>query len=293
MNIDLEERLIESMRHEAGGVILTSDVLGRATRRHRRRTTAIRTVSALGVAGLAGVLVAGLTSGGTTAPRPPAANQAQPVAMRLAGATAASDDISYRMRLRTGFASGPGPTYEGAFDPRTDTGYVRRPQDDSVTTELLINGTRYIGGEPPLRPLPADKGRGEKYGRYGQYSGKHDSLSLYAGTDPVLSAATPDPASLRKALRNATVTENPDGTMHFQYSTKWTAKFGHGSSTTTGDVTLDRDGRIAKVTTKTGWEATVPGKRGPQKGTATATLELFDYGTPVTVKRPKDVVPAS
>ncbi|MFI7072594.1 hypothetical protein [Micromonospora sediminicola] len=35
-----------------------------------------------------------------------------------------------------------GLTYEGAFDPKTATVYVRVPQDDSVTTELLINGTR-------------------------------------------------------------------------------------------------------------------------------------------------------
>lgn len=292
MNSDLEERLIDSMRHEAGGITLTSDVLGRATRRHRRRTTAIRATSALGVAGLAGVLVAGLTGGSTPVPGPSAVQPAS-VAMRLASATAASDDISYRMRLTTGSQSGPGVTYEGAFDPRTDTGYVRQPQDDSVVTELLINGTRYMGGERPLQPPPADKGRGEKYGRYGQYPGKHDSLSLYGGTDSVLGAATPDPASLRKALRGAKVTENPDGTMHFEYSAKYTSKTGHGSSTTTGDVTLDPDGRIAKVATRSTWEAVEQGKGGPQQGTSTATLELFDYGTPVTVKRPKDVVPAS
>ncbi|MEV6629796.1 hypothetical protein AB0M54_03470 [Actinoplanes sp. NPDC051470] len=47
------------------------------------------------------------------------------------------------------------------------------------------------------------------------------------------------------------------------------------------------------MATSTAWEAIIPSKGGPQKGTYAATLELFDYGTPVSVKRPKDVVPAT
>jgi hypothetical protein len=282
MTTDLEARLIETMRRDAEGITLTGDVLGRATRRHRRRATTIRATYALGAAGLAGALAAGLTAGGGTAPRPSVV-EAQPASMRLVHAAAASDNISYRMRLTTGVEGGD---YEGAFDPRTATGYVRKPQDDSVVTELLINGTRYIGGEPPLQKLPADKGRGEKYGRYGQYAGKHDHLSLYGGPDTVLGAAAPNPAALFKALRTATVTDNPDGSVHFEYA----EKSRDGSSTSSGDVTLDADGRIAKVTLTTAWQSTAKGEL--QQGTTTSTLELFDYGTKVSVKRPKDVVPA-
>jgi hypothetical protein len=180
-------------------------------------------------------------------------------------------------------------TYEGAFDPRTDTGYVRAPQHDSVTTELLINGTRYIGGEPPLGPLSPDKGPGETYGRYGQYPGKYDRLSLYGGPDTVLGAAAPDPAALFKALKNAdaTTTENPDGTLHFEYTTQ--SK--EGSTTTSGDVTLNADGRIAKVALTGTWQSTAKGRL--DTGTFAATLELFDYGVKVKVKRPTDVVPAN
>jgi hypothetical protein len=182
-----------------------------------------------------------------------------------------------------------GLTYEGAFDPRTDTGYLRQPQDDSVVTELLIDGTRYIGGEPPLGPLPPDKGPGEKYGRYGQHPGKHHGLSLYQGSGAALDAATPDPAALFTALKaaGATTSDNPDGTLHFTYATK----FELGSSTTAGDVKLDAQGRIAVVTLTRAWKSTAKGRT--DTGKSTATLELYDYGVKVTVKRPKDVVPTT
>jgi hypothetical protein len=208
----------------------------------------------------------------------------------LANAAAASDNISYRMRLTTGTQSGQGgETHEGAFDPKTATGYVRKPQDDSVMTELLIDGTRYIGGEPPLGPLPADMSPGETYGRYGQYPGKYDHLSLYGDPDSVLGAAAPDPAALFKALRNANATtrENPDGTLHFEYTTQ----FKYGSGTTSGDVTLNADGRIAKVALTNTWQTTAKGRL--DTGTLTATLELYGYGTEVKVQRPTDVVPAN
>jgi hypothetical protein len=294
MNTELEERLIRSMRHEVDGIALTSDVLGRATRRHQRRTAAIRIGYALGVAGLAGVLAAGLTVGDGGTPRQDAgkapAVRAEPASMRLANAAAASDNISYRMRLKTGTQAEPdGLTYEGAFDPKTATGYVRMPQDDSVMTELMINGTRYIGGERPLGTPPPDKGPGETYGRYGQYPGKHTRLSLYGGEATVLGAAAPDPAALFKALKDAkaTTSENPDGTLHFRY----TAKTQDGSSSTAGDVTLNADGRIAKVALAGTWQSTAKGRN--DTGSFTALLELSDYGLEVKVKRPTDVVPAS
>ncbi|MEK8108474.1 hypothetical protein NKG94_32780 [Micromonospora sp. M12] len=145
-------------------------MIQRGRRARRRRTTAlVGTTCALLALGVGTALTVPTDSpagrsGGTTQAGPPA--PASP-AMRLVSAAAASENISYRMRLTN---SGPGGlTYEGAFDPRSVTGYVRAPQDDSVMTELLINGTRYEGGERPLGPLPADKGPGETYGRYGQY----------------------------------------------------------------------------------------------------------------------------
>ncbi|MBM0207127.1 hypothetical protein JNW90_32115 [Micromonospora sp. STR1s_5] len=221
----------------------------------------------------------GVTAEASSAQREPASP-----AMRLASAITASKDISYRIRVSE---SGPGGrTFEGAFDPRTDTGYVRMPQDDSVMTELLISGTRYVGGEPPLVKLPRNSGLGEKYGRYGQYPGTYDRLSLYGSSDGVLGAAASDPEALLTALSSvsATITKNPDGTLHFEYGTQDK----HSSTATSGDVSLNGDGRIAKVVSTVAWQSTVKGRL--DKGTVTSTLELFDYGVEVTVKRPTDVV---
>jgi hypothetical protein len=192
------------------------------------------------------------------------------------------------MKVTTGTAQAPTLSVcEGAFDPMTATGYVRCPQDDSVMVELLIDGTRYMGGEPPLGALPPDKTPGgEVYGRYGQYPGKHDRLSY---GDPVLGAAAPDPAALFKALQqaNATVTQNPDGSYHFGYSTQTD----QGSTSTAGDVVLNADGRIAKVTVDGTWQSTVKGRL--DTGTFHTTVELSDYGLAVHVDRPADVVPAN
>ncbi|MBF9129718.1 hypothetical protein I0C86_12225 [Plantactinospora sp. S1510] len=293
MTTDIEEQLIAGMHQETAGVTLTSDVVGAARRRHQRRTVLLRATYAMGVLGLAGVTAAVLTVGGNgqpgpTAGPPPATSAAAPQ-LKLVAAVAASENISYRMRLATGDQSGRvGLTYEGAFDPGTRTGYVRSPQDDSVMTELLINGTRYIGGEPPLGELPPDKGPGEKYGRYGQYPGKHDRLSLYGDADTVLGAASPDPAALFAALKsaNATISETPDGRLHFEYATQSR----DGSTTTSGDVTRDAEGRIGKVALTGTWQSTAKGRL--DTGTFTATLELFDYGVEVKVERPTDVVMA-
>jgi hypothetical protein len=291
--MSIEDQLQESMRHRVGGIALTSDVLGRATRRHQSRTTKIKIGYGLGAAGLAGVLAAGLTlSDGPGVTRPPTAVQAEPASMILANAAVASDNISYRIRLRVGTL-----TYEGAFDPRTDTGYLRSPHDDSVLTEFLIDGTRYIGGEPPLGRLPADKAGGghEKYGRYGQYPGKFDRLSIYGGSDGVLDAASPDPAALFTALKkaDATTRQNPDGTLHFEYTRRLTqaATGTDGTTTTAGDVTLDAAGRITKVDLTASWKGTSKGRYGTS--TSTSKLELSDYGVVVEVKRPADVVPAT
>ncbi|WP_148307827.1 hypothetical protein [Actinoplanes friuliensis] len=275
MTTELEARLTESMHHQVDGLALSTDILDRATRRHQRRTTTIRIGYALGAAGLAGALAAGLSLGGGAA-EPPAVVQAAPASMRLANAATASDNISYRIHLKSGSRVG-----DGAFDPRTASGYFRVPQDDSVTTEIMVNGTRYIGGEPPLGKLPADKGRGEKYGRYGQYPGKHKSLSLFGNGDAVVGAAAPNPAALFKALSqaNATTSENPDGTFHFEYAT------------TTGDVALNSDGRIARMTLTTTWRSTAKGRL--DTGRFDTTIELSDYGLKVKVKRPADVVPTS
>jgi hypothetical protein len=291
MNADLEERLIESMHQRVDGIALSGDVLARATSRHQRRTTMTRVGYGLGVAGLAGVLAAGLTGGTGGAPSRPAAQppavQIVPAAMKLEKAAKASDKVSYRLRLKTSVGEPYGQTTEGAFDPKTSTGYLRTPHEDSVQTELLIDGTRYAGGEP-LPGGPPPDWHGETFSRYGRYPGKHKSF-LYWSTDAVLVKAGPDPGSLVKALKevDATTSENPDGTLHFEYGTS--SKDGWRKSA--GDVTLNGDGRIAKITLSTDSRYTAKGKT--HTGKFTDTLELFDYGLEVKVKVPTDVVPSN
>ncbi|GAB3169297.1 hypothetical protein FHX75_12628 [Micromonospora palomenae] len=289
-NLDdqLAHRLHDIVDGEPNSVPPMGALLDRGRRARRRRTTtmvsATCAVLALGVATAATVATTP-TSGrpGVTAEAPSRSEPASP-AMELVSAVTASENISYRIRLTN---SGPqGLTYEGAFDPKTATGYARVGQDDSVMTELLINGTRYEGAEPPPGKLPADKGPGERYGKYAQYPGKYDRLSLYADGSTVLGAAAPDPAALFTALKsaNATISDNPDGTLHFGYTTSEEK----GSTTTSGDVTLDGDGRIAKVVLTGTWQSTAKGRL--DKGTFGSTLELFDYGVAVKVERPTNVV---
>ena len=120
-------------------------------------------------------------------------------------------------------------------------------------TELLINGIRYIGGVRrgqgagrqgpgrdvrPIRPVPGQVRRTVPLRR-------RQRLRL---------PLTPDPGALIRALKSAkaTITENPNGTLHFAYGA--TQKM--GSTSATGDVTLDGDGRIAKVALTTTWQTT-------------------------------------
>ncbi|SCG61135.1 hypothetical protein [Micromonospora coxensis] len=290
----LDERLANGLHSLVDGEPDSTPPVGllleRGRRARRRRAGVVS--GTLAVLALGAIGTVSLVQPATVARPGGVAESAPGIAaprMKLASAVAASENISYRLRLTTATQWGPGQTYEGAFDPKTATGYVRAPQEDSVMTELLINGTRYIGGEPPLGALPPDKGpEHEKYGRYGQYPGKYDRLSLYGDPDTVLDAAAPDPAALFKALKtaNATVRENPDGTLHFAYA----MQHKDGSTTTSGDITRDADGRIAKVTLNGTWQSTAKGRL--DTGTSTATLELFDYGVEVKVKPPTDVVPA-
>ncbi len=203
---NLDERLADGLHGivdgEADSAPPVGQLLERGRRARRRRTSAVAG-STLAVLALAALGVAAVAQPESTAPDVTAGAaraQAQSPDLKLTSAFATSKDISYRIRLTTGEL-----VYNGAFDPATDTGYVKVELDDSVQTELLIKGTRYIGGERPKGELPADKeGPGEKYGRYGQYPGKHDQLSLYDAPGSVLGSASPDPRRCTRSSRRPT-----------------------------------------------------------------------------------------
>lgn len=284
MSIELEHHLSAAMQHEADGVDSPTDILVRATRNHRNHKTKMRIGYALGAVGLAGALAAGLTiTGSAQVPKasgPPSAS-AQTPALRLAAAATASGDTSYRVKVTTDSF-----VYEGAFDPARKTGYLKAANEYGFLVQLLIDGTKYEGTEPPADGVP-DHHDGEKYSRYGQYPGTFDHLSVEGG-EVSDAAATPDPTALMKALRDrdAIITENADGTLHFEYTVKRNG--GKSTSTTRGDVTLDTHKRIARVATTLTWSSTVKGRLDSGKGKL--TIELSDYGVPVKVQRPADVV---
>jgi hypothetical protein len=296
MNTRLEEQLSAAMSDATGGVGLKgADLLQRATRRYHRRALIARGAGVVAAAGLAGALAVGVSTvaGGQT--RSPAiaspSGTAQPAALRLAAAVSASDHLSYRVKVKDDTQS-----FEGAFDPATRSGYLRSPADGgAVLTELLVDGTRYVGTEPPPGSTPPQTGPGahEQYGRYGQYPGTFDRLSygMYgtaADDDSIRNiSATPDPADLFKKLRavNAKVSENADGSLHFQYSTYQDA---HNSSTTSCQVTLDAAKRVSEAVCSNEFRYNAKGR--DQTGHLTTTTDLFDYGVTVSVKRPADVV---
>jgi hypothetical protein len=302
MTTDLEDQLTAGMHQHVRDLTLTGDVLGRARRRYRRRSAVVRLGYGLGVIGVAGALAVGVTvaSGGTDpGGAPPVAGdrpgaKAQPPALRLANAAAATNDTSYRITVSQGgsatrdgapFGSSPmAVTWEGAFDPRTDTGYARSAFEWGVRTELVINGTRYVGTEPRADGAKPP-GEHEAYSRYGQYPGTYDRLSL-DDANSVLGTSSPSPTSLLETLRkvDAGVTEKPDGTLHFEYA----LANNDGKSFLRGDVTIDA-GRITKIAITGTWESTV--KRHLDQGEFSTTIEFADFGLPVTVERPADVVP--
>ena len=85
----------------------------------------------------------------------------------------------------------------------------------------------------------------------------------------------------------ATVTQTGARTYHFELARRG-ASNGLMSDIYAGDVTLDGDQRIAKVT----YVRTARAEKGGQVDTETSsvTVELSGYGMPVRVDKPADVI---
>lgn len=262
----LADRLHDLVDDEAGGPP-TEVLLARGRRARLRRRTVV--VSAALVVLTVGAGVASTVGSGPS--QPSAATDTQPATVRLAAAIAASDNISYRVRVT---ASPYGEPVEGAFDPATRTGYLNETSagGESVYYERLIDGVRYV----------SSSGSGDVWK---QYPGTHDRLAYDQALGGAASASA-DPAALFDGLRQAgaTITENSDGVFHFEV----TLDNGTPSGSLVGDVTLGADGRIASVT----YEETTHFTKGSLTETSAVavTVELSDYGTPVQVEQPTDVV---
>ncbi len=292
MTGDIEDQLIQGMRQEVAGVALTTDILGVA-RRYRRRAAVRRITYAAGVVGLAGALAVAVSVGGAGHPAPgtrqppvASADPANPrLNMRLASAVAATENISYKVKVTAGSKTDPGSwgTTEGAFDPAAATGYLNSSQPDggAVYYQRLVNGVLFVGSS------------GSKRWKQEPSNGRLEYVGALGGA--VGSSA--DPNQLFQALRelNATITQTGARTYHFESVRPYDDQYATGSAILVGDVTLDTDKRIAKVTYESTNKGQMkPGVKGGVAYTSTdvVTMELSGYGTPVKVERPTDVVVA-
>ncbi|OKI87586.1 hypothetical protein [Micromonospora sp. CB01531] len=312
MTTDLEDRLIDGMRDEVAGLAFTRDVLGDATRRHRRRTALHRTAYAAGVVGVTGALAAALTVGtgapaglrgapGPVAERPATAASPESPRMRLAAAAAASENISYRVKFTTTNKDKLPPRGElpepvartwvtkGAFDPATATGYLESPNTGLVPPmsigwlqERLVDGVRYVGGLDGADP---DSGK-IVWARFPE--GRQTSLNYDDALGGGLGTSA-DPQQLFRMLRQAgaKVSQNAGGGYHFEVSMQ-DSKQGIAADRLVGDVTIGADGRIKTVAYDRAvrWNA-----RGPEHTYHLHVLmELSDYGLPVKVEAPANAL---
>ncbi|GAA1860870.1 hypothetical protein [Asanoa iriomotensis] len=291
----IEEQLTEGMRERVAGVALTTDVVGPTVRRQQRRTTMTRTGYAVGVVGLAGALMAGvLTTGGagpSATPGRPSAAGAESPQLRLAAAVAASQGTSYRVKNTIIPRSQPGSpsmVITGAFDPATATGYVRIAAGDAPPwyEERLVDGDLYTADIAHLRPIdqPSDRRKpapspDERVDWNHDPDKKYTSLSWDPKTGVV--AVSADPQQLFDTLTQsgARISQTGPDTYHFEVAIP--RRKGLTSGNMIGDVTVGPDHRVAKVV----YRATL--RLATETAVLDGTLELSDYGSPVTVERPE------
>ncbi|TYB34256.1 hypothetical protein FXF50_28480 [Micromonospora sp. AP08] len=306
MTTHLEDQLVAGMRDQAAGLTLSRDVLGAATRRHRRRTALHRTAYAAGVVGVAGALTAALTvSASTPGDRPgpsgPVAGRPAPSAspqspqLRLAAAAAASENISYRVKVTTTSLNEPPPKGElpepsserwvttGAFDPTTATGYLDspytglRPAVAAGPEHLrLVGGVLYFGGRDGRDP---DNGKIV----WSRFPGRQDTLDYDMAMGGRLGASASPEELLRVLTRaGATVTEQSPGVYRFDVSVPDPSRE-IVADRLVGEVTVGADDRIARVS----YDRTSRMVRTKDYTyRLKVVIELSGYGLPVKVKAP-------
>jgi hypothetical protein len=248
------------------------------------------------VVGLAGALVAGVLATGGFGP---AATPGRPQ-MRLAAAVSASRGISYRVKNTITYRSQPASPQTvimGAFDPATTTGYLRFASADGTpwSEERLVGGDLYIGDLIHLRPLPSNTANKPAPSPDDRVDWTHDpdkkytSLPYDDAKSGVLGTVSADPGELFDSLNRSGVKISQTGpdTYHFEVAIAphpnpgQSGRLNDGKAV--GDVTVGSDHRVAKVV----YEATM--HFATETFVVDETLELFDYGTLVTVERPSGI----
>jgi hypothetical protein len=252
-------------------------------RRARHRRTAARVGTALAVLAFGSVAaVAIATTPAVHTNRPGVTAEAVSPQMELAAAISNSENISFKVKATStlqksdGMYTTPSATYitQGAFDPATLTGYLRAA--DGSFESRLINGVKYTSNGD----------------QFVQQKGIYDWLDYDAHVlDGALSGSA-DSKHLFKVLRQAEakITRTGAGTYHFDATTQSTDSLASYATRFGGDITLNASKRVAKVAY--GWTLTGKMKQGGNvfNRNVKVTLEFSDYGTPVTIERPANVV---
>ncbi|MEU4479395.1 hypothetical protein AB0F68_15225 [Micromonospora sp. NPDC023966] len=307
MTTDLEDQLIAGMRDRVTGLTPTRDVLGAATRRHRRRTALHRTAYAAGVVGVAGAVTAVVTVGGGTpagdggAPAPvvagPATAAGDAPRMRLAAAAAASQNVSYRVKITTRDGSAkPGKlsawvadtwVTEGAFDPATDTGYWNSPWEGKSRPSVVSgwSGEKLVGGVRYRAAIDGSDRSGRKLA-WSREEGRYDHLDLDTAMGGSLGASA-SPEELFRVLgqAGATVTERSSGVYHFELAlTKPSPEV--LADRFEGEVRIGADDRIARVS----YDRTSRPARDNHTWHLAVVIEFSGYGLPVKVEPPAHVI---
>jgi len=202
----------------------------------------------------------------------------------LMAAVAASDGISYRVKVTEATGRSGVTTTEGAFDPATATGYLGSKWSgaDVVYYERLVAGTRYIGssGAGEWKQVPG------RFDRLGYDRSNNGHVAGSAG-------ASADPEELLAELRDAgsKITESRPGVFHFELALKpETTPRTTLSQSIAGDVTLGADKRIATIVYTRTTKATKDKVSSTE--TTRVTMAFSGYGSPVRVEKPADVVAA-
>ncbi|NUT21776.1 MAG: hypothetical protein HOV77_21590 [Hamadaea sp.] len=313
MTAKLEDQLTTMMQDEVAGLTFTRDILADAARRHHRRVVLHRTAYAVGAIGVAGALAATLTIGsgsrntGSTPPGPiaggPTATAPASPQLRLAAAAAASQNISYHLKVTTTYLNELPPkgelpepvsrtwTTTGAFDPVTLTGYLDSPSTGlrpvvaaGFEHERLINGVHYIGGRDARHPDDAKKIF------WSRRPGTQDHLDFDLALGGGLTMTT-DPQALFRTMQEAgaIVTEKAVGVYHFELTVPGDGR-GLISDKFVGDVRVNADHRIASVTYDRAVQRVDEQGKPPFTYRLHVVTELSAYGTPVNVAVPQHLV---
>jgi hypothetical protein len=273
MTTFIEEELSAAMREHVADVAISPDLAGRTVRAHRRRVRVTRSLYAGGAVALAAVIAAVVFA----APGRPPPTGSKPPQLELAAAARASRGTSYRITNTVTNRSLPGRpsfTVQGAFDPASTTGYVRTTSaagGSSWHEERLVGGDLYTADVVDGNVIPWWHDPGTK----------HTSLSYVDKTG--VPAVTADPEQLFDQLTRVGAAVRQTGPHTYHFDVAVAPGGGWSSGRVSAEVTVDPQGRIAKVV----YEATLHGTGDPAGGTVLdGTLALSGYGRPVTVERP-------